>query len=66
MDLYRLEVQTDQGKLVVISAAEDETKAFEAVDEHIERHFLSAPVIHEVTLLEKKRITSGASFIIDM
>ncbi|WP_106766320.1 DUF3906 family protein [Paenibacillus faecalis] len=66
MYLYRLEVECSKGKLTVITAAEDEEKAFRAVDEHMERHFLTMPDIHEVTLLEKKRISPGTAYVIDM
>lgn len=65
MYLYRMEVLSDQGKLVVITAAEDEEKAFHAVDEHVERHFLAMPDIREVTLLEKKRLTPGTAYVIE-
>lgn len=65
MYLYRLEVECDLGKLVVITAAEDEEKAFQAVDEHVERHFLAMPDIREVSLLEKKRISPGAAYVIE-
>ncbi|QCT03486.1 hypothetical protein E6C60_2774 [Paenibacillus algicola] len=60
-----MEVLCDQGSFVVITAAENEENAFLAVDEHLERHFLTVPDIQEVTMVEKKRITPGAAYVIE-
>jgi hypothetical protein len=65
MYLFKMEVDSSEGALTVILAAENEEQAFLAVDEHVERHFLYPPKLNEVAIVEKKRITSGAAYVIE-
>lgn len=65
MYLYRIEAVTEElGLLTIVIAASNEESAFAAAGEHIERYTLPAPVIKELTLLEKKRLTSGTGYIV--
>lgn len=64
MYLYRLDAETSEGMLALVLVAEGEEQAFTAAEEHIERHFLPAPSIGEISIVEKKRITPGTGYII--
>lgn len=43
MYLFKMEVDSSEGALTVILAAENEEQAFEEMDQHVERHFLYPP-----------------------
>ncbi|WP_018750476.1 DUF3906 family protein [Paenibacillus sanguinis] len=64
MYLYRLEAETSAGWLAIVIAAEGEEQAFAAAEEHMQRHFLPTPEVLELTIVEKKRITLGAGYVI--
>ncbi|MGG6313443.1 DUF3906 family protein [Paenibacillus macerans] len=64
MYLYRLESETSAGPLAIVIAAEGEERAFAAAEEHLQRHFLPAPEVIELTIVEKKRITPGVGYVI--
>ena len=63
--LYRFEVQLNTKEIVAIIHAEDDTAAFSHLDVELEKFYLSAPEIHEVTLREKKRIGKRSGYILD-
>lgn len=54
MYLFKIEVDSSEGALTVILVAENEEQAFQAVDQHVERHFLYPPKLNEVAIVEKK------------
>lgn len=64
MYLYRLEAETSAGALAVVIVAEGEEQAFAAAEEHLQRHFLPAPAVAELTIVEKKRIAPGAGYVV--
>ncbi|AHM65428.1 DUF3906 family protein [Paenibacillus polymyxa] len=65
MYLFKMEVDSSEGALTVILAAENEEQAFEEMDQHVERHFLYPPELKEVAIVEKKRITAGVAYVIE-
>ncbi|GJM78459.1 DUF3906 family protein [Paenibacillus timonensis] len=64
MYLYRLEADTSAGPFVIIIAAEGEEQAFAAAEEHLQRQVLPAPVVTELSIVEKKRIVPGAGYVV--
>ncbi|MBE0342802.1 DUF3906 family protein [Paenibacillus sp. 28ISP30-2] len=65
MYLFKIEVDSSEGALTVILVAEHEEQAFQAVDQHVARHFLYPPKLNEVAIVEKKRITSGTAYVME-
>ena len=63
--LYRFEVQLEQKEVVAIIHAEDDEAAFTHLDVELEKFYLSAPEIRDVTLREKKRIGKRSGYILD-
>lgn len=53
MYLFKIEVDSSEGALTVILAAENEEQAFEEIEQHVERHFLFPPKLNEVAIVEK-------------
>lgn len=64
MYLYRLEAETSRGFLAIVIAAEGEEQAFAVAEEHMQRHFLPPAEVLELSIVEKKRITPGAGYVI--
>ncbi|UOY93237.1 DUF3906 family protein [Ectobacillus sp. JY-23] len=64
MELYRFEVVAEEKVIPVIIVAENEEKAFRAVEVELEKYFLRLPVITDITLYEKKRIHKSAGYVI--
>ncbi|MCC3381493.1 DUF3906 family protein [Paenibacillus farraposensis] len=65
MYLFKIEVDSSEGALTVILAAENEEQAFKEIDQHVERHFLYPPKLNEVAIVEKKRISAGTAYVIE-
>ena len=65
MYLYRLEAETSSGALVLIIVAEGEEQAFAAAEEQVQRHSLPAPKLLELVVVEKKRISPGAGYVVE-
>ena len=63
--LYRFEVQLNTKEIVAIIHAEDDAAAFTHLDVELEKFYLSAPEIRDVTLREKKRIGKRSGYILD-
>ncbi|WP_068786391.1 DUF3906 family protein [Paenibacillus phocaensis] len=64
MYLYRLEAETSAGSFVILIAAEGEEQAFRAAEGHLQQQVLPAPVVTELTLVEKKRMAPGAGYVV--
>ncbi|MDQ0256608.1 hypothetical protein J2S74_004030 [Evansella vedderi] len=66
MQIYRFEgIINETKKVTVIVAAKDDDAAFDRAEIEIESNYLKKPVIEELTLLEKKKLTSGGGFVIE-
>jgi hypothetical protein len=64
MNLYRFEVTTDKFVTKVVIAANTDEQAFELVEIELEKYFLALPEIRDISLYEKKKIRSGAGFVL--
>ncbi|WP_017728241.1 DUF3906 family protein [Halalkalibacterium ligniniphilum] len=64
MFLYRFEVNSDQGILQVVVVAKDEDTAFQTVEIEVESSYMKLPIIHDITLLEKKPVRKAAAFVL--
>lgn len=65
MNLYHFTVGVDNKEITVIVAAEDDEQAFSRAEKEVEGHFLKLPVIKEIVLLERKKISNkGTSFVV--
>ncbi|MVO98511.1 DUF3906 family protein [Paenibacillus lutrae] len=65
MFLYKIEMELQEGLSYLIVAADSDEKAFEAVEGHLIRHFTVAPEVKEAAIVEKKRLNSGAGYVIE-
>lgn len=65
MFLYKIEIELQDQVVYLILAAENEEKAFSYVDSHMDRHFLKSPHKQEVSIVEKRRLDSGAGYVIE-
>lgn len=65
MNLYHFTVLVDNNEVPVIVAAENDEQAFKRAEIEVEKSFLKFPLIKEIVLLERKKITnSGTAFVI--
>lgn len=65
MFLYRIEIELEDQIVVLAVAAEEDEKAFGYVESHLDRHFVKSPAVKQASILEKKRISPGAGYIIE-
>lgn len=65
MYLYRIEIETNEQLVYLIVVAETDEQAFSYVESHIDRHFIKAPELKEICILEKKRLDKGAGYVIE-
>ena len=64
MFLYKIEIEIEVETGHVILLAESDEKAFEAMDSHLERHYVKMPVLKSAAIVEKKRTGAGAGYFI--
>lgn len=65
MNLYHFKVFVDSGEITVIVAAENDEQAFIRAELEVEANYLKLPVIKEIVLHERKKITSkGTAFVV--
>ncbi|MDG5787835.1 DUF3906 family protein [Evansella sp. AB-P1] len=66
MTIFRFEAVINNDRTVdIIIAAEDEESAFKLAEMELERHYLKLPVIDELTLYEKRKISKGGGFVLE-
>jgi hypothetical protein len=63
--LYKIEIQLEDQLVYLISLAESDEKALLAVDAHMEKHFVKPQKMLEVALVEKKRVNTGTSYVLE-
>lgn len=63
--LYRFEVGLSNKDVVAIIHAENDEAAFLHLDIELEKFYLRAPDVREITLREKKRIGKRSGYILD-
>jgi hypothetical protein len=64
MFLYRFEVTTKTETIYVVIAATNDEQAFHLVEVELEKHFLTVPDYHDISLHEKKPIRRGGGFVV--
>ncbi|MFC4778611.1 DUF3906 family protein [Paenibacillus sp. GCM10023252] len=65
MFLYKIEIELPDKMAYLILLAENDERAFGAVESHITRHFLKQPDVKSCAIVEKKRTESGSGYIIE-
>ncbi|ALS28975.1 DUF3906 family protein [Paenibacillus cisolokensis] len=65
MMLYKIEIQFPEQKAYLVLLAENDQKAFAALEAHIDRHYLKAPGPYEAAIVEKKRPEPGSGYLIE-
>ncbi|MBD1379973.1 DUF3906 family protein [Metabacillus arenae] len=65
MNLYRFEVTIEKKVTHVVVAAENDEKAFSAVEVELEKFYLKLPNIQDISLYERKKIRNGSGFVLD-
>ncbi|RAL24435.1 DUF3906 family protein [Thermoflavimicrobium daqui] len=63
--LYRIQVEGEEKTFHLVVVASSDEKAFDTAEKELERYMLVSPKVKEWLLLEKKRIRSGAGYVID-
>jgi hypothetical protein len=64
MNLYRFEVTIKEKPIHVIIVADSDEKAFDLVDNELEKHYLKMPEVDDISLYEKRKIKNGAGFVL--
>ncbi|MBA4492780.1 DUF3906 family protein [Paenactinomyces guangxiensis] len=66
MYLYRLEAEVEEkGIYHIIVLAPSDEKAFDYAEKELERYTIATPEVKEWVLEEKKRVRSGAGYVIE-
>ncbi|WP_438448587.1 DUF3906 family protein [Gorillibacterium sp. sgz5001074] len=66
MFLYKIEITMPEGKkAALIVLADSDAKAFEYAEGHLARHYIKAPEVLEMVMLEKKRVEKGSGYVIE-
>ncbi|MFD2671122.1 DUF3906 family protein [Marinicrinis sediminis] len=65
MYLYRIEATIAGALTVVIVIADSDEKAFDYAEQQLEKHFIAKPVVEELCVLEKKRMSAGNGYVIE-
>lgn len=65
MFLYKLEIELTDRMAYLVLLADNDEKAFNVVESHIERHFIKKPEIRSIALVEKKRVENGNGYVLD-
>lgn len=66
MNLYRFQVVLEQKEVDVIIAAKDDETAFRLAQIEVERHYLKLPVVKEMVLFERKKLSEkGGGYVLD-
>ncbi|MEY4480478.1 MAG: hypothetical protein RLZZ267_1156 [Bacillota bacterium] len=65
MFLYKIEIQLEDQLIYLVSLAESDEKALQAVDAHVEKHFIKPQVMKEIALIEKKRVVNGTGYVLE-
>ncbi|MBW5445072.1 DUF3906 family protein [Cohnella sp. CFH 77786] len=63
--LYKLEAQMPDRQAVLVILAETDLEAMEEAEVHLSKHFIGAPEIKEIVLIEKRRANKGAGYVIE-
>lgn len=65
MYLYKLEIElADRSVFLVLVADSDET-AFDYMEDHLARTYTVVPDVKQAAIVEKKRVTKGAGYLVD-
>ena len=64
MNIYRLEAIIENRVVHIVVVSEDEEAAFKQAEIEIERQYLKIPEVKELSLYEKRKINSGAGFVL--
>lgn len=64
MSIYRFEVTINNEIFHAVVAAENDESAFRLVDVEIEKQFLKASNVQDISLYEKKKVQKGAGFVL--
>lgn len=65
MFLYKLEIVLADRKACLILLSESDEKAFSYAEGHLVRHFIKAPEVKEMVIVEKKRVEKGSGYVIE-
>ncbi|WP_372663911.1 DUF3906 family protein [Cohnella sp.] len=65
MYLYKLEVQLSNREVVVIVMGDSDLEVMNEVEMHISKHYVEAPEIKEIVLVEKRRANKGSAYVIE-
>lgn len=66
MFLYKMEVAFEgAGSAVLIVMSDSDEGAFRYAESHLDRHYLAAPPVKEMVIVEKKRPEKGSGYVIE-
>lgn len=65
MFLYKIEVQMADRQAVLIVMGESDQEAMNEVEAHLAKHYIGAPEVREIALVEKRRANKGAGYVIE-
>ncbi|MDF2922862.1 MAG: hypothetical protein K0R57_1776 [Paenibacillaceae bacterium] len=65
MFLYKIEIQMESQHASLILLADSDESAFGYVEGHLARHYVKAPKVLELAIVEKKRVEKGSGYVIE-
>lgn len=63
--MYKLEVELQAKPIHLVVIAENDAQAFEFLEDILVRHYVKSPEVLEASIIEKKRATKGAGYVIE-
>lgn len=65
MYLYKMEVELRDRTIHLVLLAERDEEAFDQIEELLARFYVKVPEVVEAAIIEKKRATKGAGYVMD-
>ncbi|XEC93228.1 DUF3906 family protein [Paenibacillus tarimensis] len=66
MFLYKIEIEIENKLAYLIVLAENDEKAFAAVEGNTAKHYIKSPDIRSTVIVEKKRPEAGNGYVIEV
>lgn len=62
--LYKLEIELADRLLFLVLAADNDETAFDYIEDHLARAYTVVPEVKQAAIVEKKRVTKGAGYLL--
>lgn len=66
MYLYKIEVELRDRNIHLVLLADQDKEAFDQIEGLLARYYVKMPEVLEAAIVEKKRVSKGAGYVLDV